>query len=237
MKPKKITAEQIEQDCPSELLDLGKRIATHLDAARKSEEKAQQHYTDAAKCLADAKAICNAGGFKAFQEKFCPDIGRSRAYELFAMGTGKKTEEEVKANTRARQQRHRAKNTEQGVDTAAPTMPSEASVSNGHGSVDDAEQGVRYSNGHGSTNDEKLKSHEELKSEKPQKALKPPLAVASPDNALLEFNGLVARLLKIAKQKPSRFTKTPHATEELKKLASFFTDLAAQKEKDLREAA
>lgn len=41
----KLTAAQVEEGCPALLQDLGKRIAVHLDKARKCQEKAKQHYT------------------------------------------------------------------------------------------------------------------------------------------------------------------------------------------------
>ena len=111
----KFTREQIEKECPPKLQDLGERIKALLDRAKTAEKKAENHYTSAAQCLAEAHAACDEGGFDAFKEKFCPDIGRSRAYELFAMGTGKKTHEEVKASTAARQRRHRAKKAKESV--------------------------------------------------------------------------------------------------------------------------
>ncbi len=201
MDPTKFTAQQVEQDCPTQLQDLAKNIATHLDQARKSEEKAQQHYTAAAKYLAQAQAVCDESGFKAFQEKFCPDIGRSRAYELLAVVRGKKTLGEIKDSTRERQRRHRAKKAEQKsvtvTDLAAATS---------------------------------------VKAPKSEEPTKPRWSVAPSDKGLRDFTDLVARLLQVAK-KPIRFTKTSHSAEELRKLATFFTELASLKETDLKEAA
>jgi len=201
MDPTKFTAQQVEQDCPTQLQDLAKNIATHLDKARKSEEQAEQHYTAAAKYLAEAQAACDENGFKAFQKKFCPDIGRSRAYELLAVVRGKKTLGEVKDSTRERQRRHRAKKAEQKSVTV--TDPAAAT------------------------------SVEATKSGEPTK---PPWSVAPADKGLRDFTYIVARLLQIAK-KPSRFAKTSHSAEELRKLATFFTELARLKETKLKEAA
>jgi hypothetical protein len=201
MDPTKFTAQQVEQDCPTQLQDLAKNIATHLDKARKSEEKAQQHYTAAAKYLAEAQAACDESGFKAFQEKFCPDIGRSRAYELLAVVRGKKTLGEIKDGTRERQRRHRAKKAEQKSVTV--TDPAAATS---------------------------------VKAPTWEEPTKPRWSVAPSDKGLRDFTDLVARLLQIAK-KPSRFTKTSHSAEELRKLATFFTELASLKETDLKEAA
>src|SRR5262249_11250141 len=87
--------------------DWGTRIAVHLEKARKCEEKAEQHYTTVAQHLARTKEACDDGGFDAFREKFCPDLGRTRVYELLSIGADKKSIEQVRAETRARApQRH-----------------------------------------------------------------------------------------------------------------------------------
>ena len=104
----KFTAAQVEQDCPKLLQDLQKRIAAHLDKAGKYEEKAEQHRTSAGQLFAQVKETCDESGFAAFHEKFFPNLGRSRTYELLAIGTGKKSVEEVRASTRERVARYRA---------------------------------------------------------------------------------------------------------------------------------
>jgi len=104
----KLTAVQVEKDCPAILQDLGERIAAHFEKARKCEEKAEQHYTAIAQHLAKAKEACDDGGFNAFREKFFPDLGRTRVYELLAIATNKKSIEEVRADTRERTARSRA---------------------------------------------------------------------------------------------------------------------------------
>jgi hypothetical protein len=108
----KFTAEMIEGDCPRLLRDLGKRITAHLERAHKAEGKAEQHRIAAAQHLAQARDLCDAGGFTAFHEKFYPDLGRSRTYELLAIATGKSSIEHTRASTRERVARHRAKKTE-----------------------------------------------------------------------------------------------------------------------------
>jgi hypothetical protein len=111
----KLTAEQIEHDCPAKLEELGRRIATHLQKAHTYEkkacecdEKADQHITSAAKYLAEAKEACNDGGFAAFHEKYCPDLGKTRVNDLLQIGTGKKTVNEIRASIRERVAKHRA---------------------------------------------------------------------------------------------------------------------------------
>jgi hypothetical protein len=105
----KFTAMQVEKkDSPAILQDLGKRIAVHLDKARKCEEKAEQHYTAIAQHLAKAKEACDDGGFNAFREKFFPELGKTRIYQLLAIATNKKSVEQIRADTRERTARSRA---------------------------------------------------------------------------------------------------------------------------------
>jgi hypothetical protein len=87
---------------------LGKRLGVHLDKARQCEEKAAQHCTAAGQLLLEAQKLCNEDGFTVFKKKFCPNLGRSRAYELLAIANGKKSIEGTKAGTRERVARHRA---------------------------------------------------------------------------------------------------------------------------------
>src|SRR6516165_599126 len=104
----KFTAAQVEHDCPKLLQDLQKRIAAHLDKASKYDEKAEQHRTSAGQLFAQVQKAFDEGGFAAFHEKFFSNLGRSRTYELLAIGTGKKSVEEVRASTRERVARYRA---------------------------------------------------------------------------------------------------------------------------------
>jgi hypothetical protein len=125
----RFTANDIEgEQCPKCLQNLGKQIADHLQRARKAEEKAEQHYIAVLQLLEKAKQDCDEGGFAAFQEKFCPDLGRSRVFELKAIATGKKTLEDTRAATRERVARHRARQVESvTVTDSSPTADSSPS--------------------------------------------------------------------------------------------------------------
>ena len=116
----KVTAEQIEKGCPTaiEVQALGFRIAAHLKTMRGYEAKAREkagvelrkaddNWTTVTQLLAEAKEKCSTGGFKAFKEKFCPNLSRSRIYELLQIGSGKKTLEESRAANRERIAKHR----------------------------------------------------------------------------------------------------------------------------------
>jgi hypothetical protein len=118
--PPLLTAAQIEKDCPVEVQALGNRIAAHLQKMRDYEAKAHEkagvelrkaddHWHTVTQLLAEAKAKCDVGGFKAFKEKYCPNLSRSRIYELLAIGSGKKTLEEIRAEKRESVAKSRAK--------------------------------------------------------------------------------------------------------------------------------
>ena len=110
--PPSVTAAQIEKEgCPPEVQTLGRRIAAHLQKVRDYEAKAHEkagvelrkaddNWTTVTQLLAEAKAKCSTDGFKAFKEKYCPDLSRSRIYELLQIGSGKKTIEESRAAKR-----------------------------------------------------------------------------------------------------------------------------------------
>jgi hypothetical protein len=117
----KITAAQIKESFPAELEDLGELIAVHLEKSRKYDDKADQHRATAGRYLAQAKDLCDEGGFEVFREKVCPDLGRSRAYELLAIANNKKSVSELRASTRERVARHRANKTESVTVTDSKT--------------------------------------------------------------------------------------------------------------------
>jgi hypothetical protein len=133
----KFSAERINGDCcPLIIRDLGERAKAHLDKADKYEEKAEQHKKSLALVLAQAKELCDEDGFDAFRAKFCPAVGRTRAYELLAIATNKKSIEEIRAANRERVARHRAKSSvtvtdanktdvSKSTDSAAPGISNE----------------------------------------------------------------------------------------------------------------
>jgi hypothetical protein len=140
----KVTAKQIEKGCPTaiEVEALGYRIAAHLKKVRDYEakahekagvelRKAEDNWTTVTQLLAEAKAKCNAGGFKAFKEKYCPNLSRSRIYELLEIGTGKKTLEESRAAKResvAKSRRGKKVSTTNDVVDKSAVEPSPAAI-------------------------------------------------------------------------------------------------------------
>jgi hypothetical protein len=81
-----------------------KALVTKGDHATK---KAEQFYIAAGKHLAELKERCPDQWLQHAKEKV--GIGRSRAYELMAIGTGVRTVEQVRENTRQRVENHRSR--------------------------------------------------------------------------------------------------------------------------------
>ena len=114
-KPAKFDDLQIEAGA---LKDLGERIAAHLKKVREYEaaasekagvelQKSQDNRDSIAQLLAEAKTKCRGLGFKAFKEKYCPDLGKTRLYELLSIGDGRNTSEKINAAANERKKRHR----------------------------------------------------------------------------------------------------------------------------------
>lgn len=119
----KVTAAQIAENCPTKLSGLGKRITAHLEKAEHCDKRANDHRISAGLLLAQAKEACDEGGFAAFREKFFPNLGRSRAYELLDIATGKKTVEQVRAANAERQRKSRADRKAAAVRDVTDTLP------------------------------------------------------------------------------------------------------------------
>jgi len=123
----KFTAADVQKEQPPALLvDLKARIAAHLSTADKyaekaahNAEKADQNRNSAGRYLAQACEACDDGGFAAFHENFFPDLGRSRVYELMAIGTGKKTAEDIRKDSRERKAQQRERERQKKKSTAA----------------------------------------------------------------------------------------------------------------------
>ncbi len=106
----------------AELETIGKEIAERVKKMRDYEATAQekagvelknakdQRDTITGVLLVQAKAKCKVTGesFKEFQAKYCPDLSRSRLYEILAIADGRKTREQVQAATRDRTAKSRA---------------------------------------------------------------------------------------------------------------------------------
>src|SRR5262249_32913314 len=69
--------------------------------------KAEQFYTAAGKHLVELKERCREEWLQLAKDKV--GIGRSRAYELMQIGSGRRTVEQVRENTRQRVGSHRSR--------------------------------------------------------------------------------------------------------------------------------
>jgi hypothetical protein len=76
--------------------------------------------TTVGQLLAQVQDCCDEGGFHAVREKFFPDLGRSRTFEILAIAAGKKSIEETRASTRERVKRHRARQESVTVTDSTP---------------------------------------------------------------------------------------------------------------------
>jgi hypothetical protein len=104
----KFTAKQVEEECPLRLQQIGKEIGERLKRAEKQTRLAADHVIAVDKLLAEAKGLCDGGGFNKFRKLFCPQLGKSQAYALLAIGSGKKTLAEHRTAERQRKQKSRA---------------------------------------------------------------------------------------------------------------------------------
>jgi hypothetical protein len=203
----KFTAAQIEENCPVALQDLGKRIAVQYEKALKYDDKADQNYTTVAQLLGTAHGACDEGGFNAFRDKFFPSLGQSRVYELLAIGTGKKTVEETRADTRARVTKHRANKAAASVsDTVTENLEPVTLGAPEERSEIDAPA---------------------VASEQMPEPKKPRSSVSPGDEVTPKFTTLVLELdRRTYKRPPTQFSATAASVEVLARLGSFLIAIA-----------
>lgn len=108
---KPLSATQIAKgkNLPPRLVNIGREVEAKVSKYRTYEAKAADMAVSIRQLLAEAATYCDKGGFNTFRKKFCPSLGRSRAYELLAIASGKKSADETKAGKAARQARHIAR--------------------------------------------------------------------------------------------------------------------------------
>lgn len=135
-----VTAVQVRRNLSPEIQDYGKRVVAHIKKMRGYEArahekagveliKAENHRIAVAQLIAEAKKKCDIGGFEAFQKKYCSDLGRSRIYEVIQIGSGEKTLEQSRAETRKRVAKHRSKESVTVTNSSAvETLPNAPEV-------------------------------------------------------------------------------------------------------------
>jgi hypothetical protein len=98
----------------------GMRVTAQLKKVREYEaaanekaghelKKTDEFWVSLTQTLAEVKAKCSGMGFRTFKEMYCPDLSKSRIYQLLEIGTGKKTLAESRAEKRESVATSRAK--------------------------------------------------------------------------------------------------------------------------------
>jgi hypothetical protein len=216
----KFGADQVEKKCPERLREIGKQIAARLEKIDKQIEQAENHSISVNQLLDEAKELCDEGGFNAFRETFFPNLGKSRVYELLAIGTNKKSFEDIKASTRARVAKHRA--------NKAPTS----------NSVTVTEKSEQDPEAQGAPEEHGEVEAPSLASEQTPEPTKPGRAIAPGDEAVHWFNTFVLEFNhRIAKHPPERFAATDVPVGVLARLGKVLTDVANLKKSGAASAA
>ncbi len=93
----------------SRLKDIGREIEVRVGKLDQLGGKTVDMVDSIDHLLADAEKLCDPAGFTfaAFKKTYCPKLGQSRTYELFAIRDGRKSLEEIRADTRKRVAKHR----------------------------------------------------------------------------------------------------------------------------------
>ena len=114
---------QIELKAVEELVELGRQIAARYKNMQKYEaaayEKAGYEYEKAKaereaienKLLPEAREKCKAAGksFAEFKQKHCPDMGRTKLYQVLAIADGRTSIEKIREKEREKKRGQRAK--------------------------------------------------------------------------------------------------------------------------------
>jgi hypothetical protein len=108
---KKLDAAQIKsaRDLPPRLLAIAREIEAKASKAETYHGKATDMVDSIKALLIEAQSFCDKGGLNAFRRRYCPSLGRSRAYEILSIASGRKSAQQIKTSNAARQARHVAK--------------------------------------------------------------------------------------------------------------------------------
>jgi hypothetical protein len=200
----KVTAAEVEDNCPEDLQNLAREINALIERMDKQVEHVKDQSVTVDQLLTQAKKRCDKGGFKAFREKFFPDMGKSRFYELLQVATDKRSLKEIRAITRERVAKHRANKANSVTVTEKPSSipkPDEAPCV--------------------------------VSGQTPEPAAKPRSAVKSKDEALSKFTDVVLELVRrTTNRKAKHFTGTGVPARSLATLGKFLSDLAILKKAD-----
>lgn len=210
----KVTAEQIETDCPERLRQIGEQIKVRLvkmDKEAAAYKRVLNHGIAVEKLLAEAKSLCDDTGFQKFRELVCPQLSQSQAYKLLAIASGKKTLAEHRAEERERKRRTRARQRAGAANSGTVPEQSEPPTE----PIEDTE---------GTTADSAAQTDVPKRGSSKSPQVK--------DTKLIEFNNHVARLTQLTKgAEPRRFIKTAIDADDLNKLSALFSGIAKLRSK------
>jgi hypothetical protein len=212
MEPR-VTAAQIEKDCPARLQEIGEEITKRLNRAQEQAKLLDEEVMKLRELIAQARELCDGSGFDAFREKFFPNLRKSRFYEMLAIASGKRSAEETKASNRERQAKHRAKRAAS-VNSVTVTE----NLEEGAASAPPEDQGI----------------YEGMPSapEQPPQLAKPRSKVATGDQPLTDFSLMVLELVRRTSNKDvARFAKTTVPARDLTQLSKFLADIANLKKR------
>ena len=156
---------------------IGKEITERLAKADKQTELAQNHLIAIDQLLAEAKGLCDGGGYSKFRELFCPQLGKSQAYALLAIARGKRTLAEHRAEERQRKQKTRAN--QKAAVANSGTVPEKSGPEAGGAPTEVSP----------------ADAHSIVPGQTPE-AVKPRRAVAPKDEALFDFTARVCDLMQ-----------------------------------------
>jgi hypothetical protein len=211
-----VTAAQIEKNCPDRLQEIAKEVGVRFKKAQKQYQDAVNHIDAIKALMEEARGLCDDGGFKKFREIFCPQLSKSRAYELLAIASNKTSVEESRARTRGRVAKHRtnkaATNSVTVTEKLETDRPSAPTTNDG---LDEAAPVVRE--------------------QAPQPA-RSQSRIATEDRVLTDFSLRVMTLIHTTNNKDiGRFAKTSVKAGELAQLGKFLIDIADLKKSGATE--
>jgi hypothetical protein len=163
--------------------------------------------------MMEAKELCDGAVFVAFREKFFPNLGKSRVYELLAIANKKKSISTTRARTRERVAKHR-KNKAVTTDSVTVTESAERDA-------------------HGALTEEKLVRAASSAMEQAPSPAQGRTSTGRRDAALFGFSAMICELIRVThNKKAKRFTKTGVPAETLARLGNLHIKPADLKRSD-----
>jgi hypothetical protein len=205
----KVTAAQIDTDCPPHLQAIGAKITKLFNDAQQQAKLLDESAVQLNNLLTQAEELCDGAGFIAFRDKFFPNLGKSRVYELLAIAKNKKSIGTTRASNRERVAKHR-KNKAAAADSVTVTERAAPDT-----------QGTP-------TEDKFVQAASSAREQAPR----PPEGRSSGrrDEAEFGFSAVVCELIRRTHNKEAeRFAKTKVPAESLSRLGDLLLKLAALK--------